>query len=114
MLDMNRMKLPAEASPTGGAGGGAVPVCIKDYARDDNIITRVSPIFTEQRFNSVPARIIIGKEGEVKHIHFLSAFPDQAKAISDALGRWKFKPYQRNGQPIEVETGILFGRESSR
>ena len=114
MLDMNRMKLPAEASPTGGAGGGAVPVCIKDYARDDNIITRVSPIFTEHRFNSVPARIIIGKEGEVKHIHFLSAFPDQAKAISDALGRWKFKPYQRNGQPIEVETGILFGRESSR
>jgi hypothetical protein len=114
MLGINGMKLPAEASPTGGAGGGAVPVCIKDYARNDNIIARVNPILTEHKFNSVPVRIIIGKQGEVKHIHFLSAFPDQARAISDALGRWKFKPYQRDGRPIEVETGILFGRENSR
>jgi len=29
------------------------------------------------------------KEGEVKHIHFLSAFPDQAKAITDALLQWE-------------------------
>ena len=55
-------------------------------------------------------RIIIDKEGKVKHIHFLSAFPDQAKAITDALGKWKFKRYLRDGQPVEVETGLMFGR----
>ena len=110
ILDMNKMKLPLEASPTGGAGGGAVPVCIKDYARDENMIARVNPVFTEDRFNPVPVRIIIDKEGKVKDIHFLSAFSDQAKAISDALRQWKFRPYQKNGQPVEVETGILFGR----
>jgi hypothetical protein len=107
---MNKMTLPAEASPTGGGGGGAVPVCIKDYARDENMIARVNPVFTEHRFNPVPVRIIIDKEGKVKHIHFLSAFTDQATAITDALGQWKFKPYRRDGQPLEVETGILFGR----
>jgi hypothetical protein len=113
ILDLNRMKLPAEASPTAGTGGGDVAVCIKDYARDENIITRVDPMLTEHRYNPVPVRIIIDKQGKVKHIHFLSAFPDQAKVISDALGQWKFKPFRQNGQSIEVETGILFGNAAS-
>ena len=109
IFDVNKMKLPAEDSLTASTGG-AVPVCIKDYATDKNVIERVDPIFTEHRFNSVPVRIIINKEGEVKHIHFLSAFPDQAKAITDALLQWKFRRYLSNGQPAEVETGIMFGR----
>jgi hypothetical protein len=106
VLDLNKMKL-AEA---GAAGGGTVPVCIKDYARDENVLARVDPIFTEHKFNAVPVRIIIDKEGKVKHIHFLSAFPDQSKIITDALRQWKFKPYKRGGHPVEVETGIMFGR----
>jgi hypothetical protein len=112
-LDLNKMKLPAEANPTAGTGGGDVPVCVKDYAKDENIITRVDPVLTEHRYNPVPVRIIISKDGKVKHIHFLSAFPDQAKVISDALGQWKFKPYRQNGQPAEVETGILFGNSTA-
>jgi hypothetical protein len=110
MLDMNRMKLPAGISATAGAGGGLFPVCIKDYARDDNVIARVDPVFTEHRFNPIPVRIIIDKQGRVKHIHLISAFPDQAKAITDALQQWKFKPHVIDGKPVEVETGILFGR----
>jgi hypothetical protein len=104
--NLNTMKLPAEDSAT---DGGSVPVCIKDYALDENMIARVNPVFTERRFNAVPVRIVIGKDGGIKHIHFLRAFPDQAKAITDALQQWKFKPYLQNGQPVEVETGILFG-----
>jgi hypothetical protein len=107
VLDLNKMKLTAEAGP---AGGGSVPVCLKDYARDENLIARVDPVFTEHRFNPVPVRIIIDKEGKIKHIHFLSAFPDQAKAITDALGQWRFKRCLRIGQPVEVETGLMFGR----
>ncbi len=112
MLDMNKMELPSEAGPTAGTGGGAVPVCIKDYASGENVIARMDPVFTEHRFNSIPVRIIIDKEGKVKHVHFLSAFPDQAKAITDALKQWKFRPYLRDRQPVEVETGLMFGRPS--
>jgi hypothetical protein len=114
MLDLNKMELPAEANPTGGTGGGDVPVCIKDYAREENVIARVDPVFSEHRFNAVPVRIIIDKEGRIKHIHFLNAFPDQAKAISDAFKQWKFKPYLRDRKPVEVETGIMFGRGTHR
>ena len=57
-----------------------------------------------------PCGIIIDKEGKIKHIHFLSAVPDQAKVITDALGQWRFKPYRQNGRAVEVETGLMFGR----
>jgi hypothetical protein len=107
---MDKMNLPAEAGPASGTGGGDAPICIRDYASGENVVERMDPVFTERRFNPVPVRIIIDKEGKVKHIHFLSAFPEQAKAISDALSQWRFAPYLREGRPLEVETGIMFGR----
>lgn len=105
--DLNdKIKLPAET----GAGGGDFPVCIRNYATGENVLERVEPVLTQNRYNAIPVRIIIGKEGRIKHIHFLSAFPDQEKTISEALRQWKFRPYLRDGQPVEVETGIMFGR----
>jgi hypothetical protein len=112
VLDLNKMKLPSEADPNGSAGASEFPVCLKDYAIDENLISKVDPILTEHRFNAVPVRIIIDKEGKVRHIHFLSAFPDQSKTISDALKQWRFKPYRRDGKLVEVETGLMFGRPS--
>lgn len=107
---MHDMKLPAGAGPISGNGGGEVPAGIKGYAREENIVERVDPVFLERRFNPIPVRIIIDKEGRVKHTHFLSAFPDQAKVITEALSQWRFKPYLRDGHPMEIETGIMFGR----
>ena len=114
VLQMNTMKLPADAGPISGKGGDEVPVCIQDYAQDHNVMERVDPVFAERRFNPVPVRIIVDKRGKVRHIHFLSAFPDQVKAISDALSQWRFRPFLRDGNPVEVETGIMFGRAPHR
>jgi hypothetical protein len=83
---------------------------VKGYARAENMIEKVEPAFAERRFNAIPVRIVIDQQGHVKHIHFLSAFPDQAKSITDALWQWRFKPYVLDGRPLEVETGIMFGR----
>ncbi len=84
-------------------------MCIKDYVREENVIERTDPIFTQRRFNAVPVRIIIDKQGKIKHIHVLSGFPEQTKAVYDALAKWRFRPHLVNGQPVEVETGIMFG-----
>ncbi len=113
LLELDKMTLPVEADPTSGMGGGGAPVCMKNYARDANLITKVDPVLSEHRFNPVPVRIIIDKQGKVKHIHFLSSFPEQAKAIGEALAQWRFKPYLREGRPVEVETGIMFGTAQS-
>jgi hypothetical protein len=88
------------------------PACVKDFATVDNLIEREDPIFSEVRFNPVPVRIVIDKEGKVKHIHFLSAFPEQAKSIGESLLQWRFKPYVVGGRPVEIETGLLFGRSA--
>jgi hypothetical protein len=96
--EMNAMKV-----------GGDAPRCIRDYASGANVIYKVDPVLPEHKFNPVPVRVIIDTMGRVKHIHFLSAFPQQATAITDALLQWRVKPYLVDGQPVEVETGLIFG-----
>jgi protein TonB len=110
--ELSRMQLSQEAGPTSGMGGGDVPACMSNYATDQNVISRVNPVFTGHKFNPVPVRIIIDKTGRVKHIHFLSAFPDEVQAVTDAMKQWRLKPYLVNRQPMEVETGIMFGAAS--
>jgi hypothetical protein len=90
---------------------GDRPVCIKGYASSTNVVERVEPVLLEHRFSPIPVRVIIDTQGKVKHVHFLSAFPSDAKTITDALLQWRFKPYVIDGRPVEVETGIVFGRE---
>jgi hypothetical protein len=85
------------------------PVCIADYAEGANVTYKIDPVPTEQKFNAIPVRLIIDKSGKVRHVHVISAFPAQAKAITDALMTWRFRPYLRDGQPVDVETGVLFG-----
>jgi hypothetical protein len=109
---MNSMSLSAEATSMRNMSGVAAPACIKDFAREENLISRVDPILTDHRSNPIPVRVTIDKRGDVSQIHFLSAFPEQQKAIADALQKWKFRPYRINGRAVEVETGILFGQES--
>ena len=94
--------------------GGQAPACVRDYATGANVLYRVEPMLTEHRFNRIPVRVIIDTKGRVKHIHFLSAFPQQATAITDALLQWRFKPYAVNGEPAEVETGIVFGGSAKK
>ncbi|HSY50871.1 MAG TPA: hypothetical protein VLC46_18855 [Thermoanaerobaculia bacterium] len=101
--DMNRMKLTAADAPP----------CLAGYA-DENVVSRVEPVLNDHRFNSIPVRIIIGTDGKVKHVHVISAFPDQAKIITDALVQWRFKPYLQDGQPADLETGLLFGYSPPR
>jgi hypothetical protein len=110
---MDKMALPAEAGLTTGNGGGDAPVCIKNYATGARITHKVDPVLLDRRYNPIPVRIIISKTGTVKYIHFMSAYPEQSKTITDALLQWTFKPYLQNGQPVEVETGIMFGIATS-
>ena len=86
------------------------PLCVAGYAEAANNITyKVDPTWTEQKYNAIPVRLIIDKAGKVRHVHVISAFPSQAKAITESLLQWRFKPYLRDGQAVEVETGIMFG-----
>ena len=101
--DMNRMKLSDE---------GDSPACVAHYAEGANVTYRVDPVMQVRRFNAVPVRLIIDKAGKVRHVHVISAFPEQAQSITDALVQWRFKPYVRDGQTVEVETGIMLNESA--
>ncbi len=96
----------AEQAMAGVSLKTAAPACVAGYA---DVVTKEDPLFTTQRFNTIPVRVIVDARGRVKHVHVLSAFPDQAQAILAALRNWKFEPYRAGGRAVEVETGIVFG-----
>jgi hypothetical protein len=102
------------AEGVSGHGGGDVPVCVRNYAVPANIEYRVEPVMTIHKAESMPVRITIAKSGKVEHVHVISAFAETASIITDALLQWRFKPYLVNGEPVAVETGLVFGLDRNR
>jgi hypothetical protein len=84
------------------------PPCVKDYAVGDNVLHKVDPLSAGPKFVPIPVRIIVGEDGSVKHVHVIRATDDQRRSIEHALYQWKLKPYEVNGHPSPVETGLVF------
>jgi hypothetical protein len=108
----DKIAVPPEASATADGSGvddSQFPVCIKDYATPETLVHKINPAITGPKFLKIPVRIIIGKDGKVRHVHVIRAFDDdQKRYIEEAVAKWEFKPYQVKGQPVEVETGLVF------
>jgi hypothetical protein len=84
------------------------PRCLAGYARE-NVVSKTDPEVSQHHVNTIPVRIVVDREGAVKHVHVLSAFPEQSQAILTALRTWRFKPYVVDGKAVEVETGLELG-----
>lgn len=84
------------------------PPCIQDYAVGDNVLHRVTPVSIGPKFTPIPVRIIVDADGDVKYVHVIHATTEQRRSIEEALYQWKLKPYEVNGRPSPVETGLLF------
>jgi TonB family protein len=85
-----------------------VPLCVKDYAVAENLLKRVEPTFAAPGSRSVPVRIVIDSDGDVKHIHVVHGSDEQRRSAEQALRQWKFKPPRVDGKAVEIETGIMF------
>ena len=48
----------------------------------------------------------ISKDGEISHIKVLSGDSQLTKAATDAVSKWKYKPYLLNGEPVEIQTQV--------
>jgi len=93
----------------------ATPVCIRDYAAGEQVVRKVQPApEVSSSPTPIPVRIIIGTDGTVKHVHVIRATELQRRGIGDALRQWTFKPHVIAGRTVEAETGLAFGRGTSR
>ena len=48
----------------------------------------------------------ISKDGNIAKVKVLSGDAQLAKAASDAVKQWKYKPYLLNGEPVEIQTQV--------
>jgi hypothetical protein len=82
-----------------------VPECLRDYV-SENVLSRVEPSRIGARTESVPVRLIVAADGSVKHVHVIRASAAQRRNVEEAVRQWKFKPFVKEGHPVEVETGM--------
>jgi protein TonB len=54
----------------------------------------------------VVLKINTDKEGNVYQAELVSGHPQLAPAAIEAVKQWKYKPYQLNGWPVEVESQV--------
>lgn len=54
----------------------------------------------------VVLRAIISKDGSIANLRVLRGHPMLVKAAIDAVSQWRYRSYNLNGEPVEVETEV--------
>jgi TonB family protein len=49
---------------------------------------------------------VIGKDGRLRDLRFVSGPPLLQQAAIDAVKQWLYRPYLLNGEPVEVQTTV--------
>ncbi len=75
------------------------------------LLKRVQPVYPAQALQmhiqgTVSLRATIGKDGLIKDVKVLSGPATLARAATEAVHQWKYRPYTLNGEPVEIQTDI--------
>ena len=78
---------------------------------ESNLIRRVEPQYPlEAKWARIQGDVIIqcviGKKGDITQARVFSGHPLLAPSALNAVKGWKYKPFEFNGEPVEVETVI--------
>lgn len=110
--DETEIKGPAEAKVTkdeATAESGPIEVgSLLNYAT-----SRSNPVYppaakTIRTTGVVKVEIMVNEEGEVTEIQKASGPPMLQSAAKDAVRKWKFKPFLRDGQPVKATGYVSF------
>jgi TonB family protein len=93
---------PASPSPAGPADSTRLEV-----------IKAPRPVYPEQAAEKalqgeVWIKLLISESGDVETTEIESGNPILAKAAADAMKKWKFKPFIKNGRAVKVSTKLPF------
>lgn len=75
------------------------------------VVKKVQPVYPEAAKKAgiqgeVKLKATIGKNGDVENLEIVSGHPQLAPAAIEAVKQWKYRPYVKNGQPVQVVTDI--------
>ena len=99
----------------GGEVSGPKPILqtlnISQGVSQGLLMKKVQPIYPRNALSmriegSVELTATIAKTGDISRVKVLSGDSQLARAATDAVKQWKYKPYLLNGDPVEIQTQI--------
>jgi TonB family protein len=75
------------------------------------LIKKTQPVYPQNSLwlrtdGDVQLLATVSKSGDVSALKVLSGNPSLARAATDAVKQWKYKPYLLNGVPVEIQTPV--------
>jgi len=109
----------ARTADDASSGDGATPVNVAPAVMEANLVRWRVPAYPQAaRANHVKgpvvAKAIISKSGRVQDVHVIEGDPLLRNAATDALYKWRYRPYLLNGRPVEVATTITVEFKANR
>ena len=103
--------LGIDSAPTAEASAQQQVLSVPSSVMERTLLHRVEPTYPEEALKRkteglVIVGAVIGMDGAVKRVQPLSGPDVLARAAVDAVKWWRFRPYQVNGRPTEVQTTI--------
>jgi TonB family protein len=94
-----------------GASGAGAPVTVSPSVMEANLISSRVPAYPEAaRGDHVEGRVVmqavISKSGMVGHLRVIEGNPVLRGAATEAVSKWRYRPYLVNGEPVEVVTTV--------
>jgi TonB family protein len=110
---------PAASAPSTVAPSQAHRPKISEVTTSQFLIQKVTPKYPEDSVRAgtegvVVLEIGIDTSGAVQDVTPVSGDSILAKAASDAVRKWKYKPYLVEGSPIEIETQVTLNFHLAR
>ncbi len=113
------MATPGAGAPPpdiGGAGSNApAPVLqtlnVSQGVSQGLLTKKIQPVYPRNALTmhvegTVELMATISKTGDISHVKVLSGEAQLAKAATDAVKQWKYKPYLLNGEAVEIQTQV--------
>ena len=109
--------------PGGVVGGVATPaprakkvvtlqrLRVSQGVMQGNLVSRADPAYpplakAAKVSGSVVMLVIVATDGTVKEVRVMSGHPLLSQAATDAVRKWRYRPYMVAGAPAEVETTV--------
>ena len=86
-------------------------ITVKGDVMKKKLVRKVTPRYPPEARPSrvsgtVVLRVLIGVDGSVEHVEYVSGPKVLLQATIDGVRQYKYKPTTENGQPVEVDTTV--------
>jgi TonB family protein len=109
--DKRNPPLPFERKCGVGSNQEAALLSPRGDFSGGNLIRRVNPKYPPAALaahiqGTVVLCATIDKEGKVRNVRVLSGPEELVPSAIEAVGQWRYQPYRKNKEPVEVDSEI--------